>query len=307
MPADRQPLAQHRRYAAGERLSGRGRHRLVRDDDELVAAEPRDHALRSRAHPKSLGEHPDEPVARGMAQVVVDRFQPVEVEVQSRDRSRASRRQPVEKMRDQRPAVVQAGQIVVFSQIAKLFFGGDAGLQLSKQGGDRLERVDLFLLPLPGPELDEPEHTGGRLPRDQRSGRHRGRRGLLVAAHPALEVPSAALLRPDHHRLPAVFAHRKYRVGAGEMDDGLRIGVRRVRSRWPLRNQHRSPDVVVMVTQEAGVHVELLDELCEYLLADLSRRGSGGLHQLGSNGGDDQVQAAWQRSSDMCACPIWAT
>src|ERR1700753_120669 len=63
------------------RLRGRAAHRLVGDDDELVATEAGDHAV-ARTHPQSLGEDLDEPVARGVAEVVVDRLQPVEVEVQ---------------------------------------------------------------------------------------------------------------------------------------------------------------------------------------------------------------------------------
>ena len=43
--ADGQALAQHRPQATGERLRGVRRHRLVRDDDELVTAQPGDHAL----------------------------------------------------------------------------------------------------------------------------------------------------------------------------------------------------------------------------------------------------------------------
>ena len=50
---------------------------------------------------------------------------------------------------------------------------------------------------------------------------------------------------------------------------------------------------MVVVTQEADVHVELLDELREYLLAHLGRGGRRGLHQSGGNGRDDQIQAAW--------------
>jgi hypothetical protein len=109
-----------------------------------------------------------------MAEVIVDGLEAVEVEVQDRDGSGASGCEPLRKMRDQRLAVVEASQIVVFGEIAKLFLGCDAGLELRKQGGNGLERVDLFLLPLPGTELDEPEHSGGDLARDQRCGGDRG-------------------------------------------------------------------------------------------------------------------------------------
>src|SRR5207237_83718 len=82
---------QHRPQPTGERLRRPRRHRLIRDDDELVATEPGDHALVTRAHPDALREDPDEPVARGVAEVVVDRLEPVQVEVQDGDRPRASR------------------------------------------------------------------------------------------------------------------------------------------------------------------------------------------------------------------------
>ena len=180
--ADRQALAQHRPEAPGERLRASRRHRLVRNDDELVSTQPGDHALTSRAHPNALREHPDEPVARGMAEVIVDRLEPVEVEVEDGDGSAPARGKPFGKVGDQRPTVVKPGQIVVLGQVAKLLLGRDPRLKLREQGGDGLERVDLFLLPLPGAELDEAEHAGGDLARHQRCGGDRGRDGLLVLA-----------------------------------------------------------------------------------------------------------------------------
>src|SRR6201999_3106703 len=103
------------------------------------------------------------------------RLQPVEIQGQDRDRPWASLAEPFRQMRYQRPTVVQAGQIVVLSQIPQLFFSRDTGLKLRKQGGDGLESVDLFLLPLPSAELDEAEYPGGHVARDQRRRGHRGR------------------------------------------------------------------------------------------------------------------------------------
>ena len=58
---------------------------------------------------------------------------------------------------------------------------------------------------------------------------------------------------------------------------------------------------MIVVTQETGVHIELLNELSENPLAHLRRGGRGRLHELGSYGGDDEVQAAWQRVLRCCA------
>ena len=67
-----------------------------------------------------------------MAEVIVDRLQSVEVEIQDRDGSRASRRESFGKLRNNRSTIVQTGQIVMLSQVSKLFFGGDADLELCK-------------------------------------------------------------------------------------------------------------------------------------------------------------------------------
>ncbi len=299
MATDRQPLAQHGAEAAGERFGCAAGHRLVGDDDELVAAQSGDHALRARADPQPLGEDPDEPVTGGVPEVVVDRLQPVEVHVEHGDRAGVAGREPVGKVRDQRPPVVQAGQVVVFGQVAQLLLGRDPGLRLREQRRHRLEGVDLLLLPLAGAELDEAQHPGGHLAGDQRGGSHRRRCGLLPAPDPAGQRP-IVLVGPDHHRLSAVLALREHRVGAGEMHDALRIGIRHIGPRRPFGDQHRGTDVVIVVTQKTGVHVELLDELSQDPFADLRSGGRGRLHELGSHGGDDEVQAARHRSSDLC-------
>src|ERR1700758_1796425 len=195
-------------------------------------------------------------------------------------------------MRDQRPTVVEAGQIVVLGQIAELFLGRDTGLKLSEQGGDGFQRVDLFLLPLPVAVLDEAENAGRRLTRDQWSGRDRGRGGGLRSPDPAPER-AVGLFGPDHDRFPAEFASGQNRVGAGEVDNGHRVRVRDVDARWPLGHQYRGPNVVVVVAQETGVQIELLDKLLEYVLTHPGRGRARRLHQLGGDGGDDEIQAAW--------------
>src|SRR6516165_10375050 len=96
-----------------------------------------------------------------MAEIIVDRLQSVQVKIQDRDGSGVSRGESAGKALKKRPAIVQTGQFVMLSQVAKLFFGGDAGLKLCKQRGDLPERVHLGLLPLPATKVSEAEHTGG--------------------------------------------------------------------------------------------------------------------------------------------------
>ena len=68
-----------------------------------------------------------------MAEVVVDGLEPVQVEEESRHRPGLSRREPLGKVCNQRAAVVEPGQIIVFSQVPELILGKDAGLYLGEQ------------------------------------------------------------------------------------------------------------------------------------------------------------------------------
>ena len=43
----------------------------------------------------------------------------------------------------------------MLGKVADLFFGDDAGLQLSEQCADRLQRIELLRLPVPVTELAE--------------------------------------------------------------------------------------------------------------------------------------------------------
>ena len=125
-----------------------------------------------------FGECPDEPVAGAVAEVIVDRLQPVEVEVQNRDRTGPPHCEPVGKMGDQRAAVVQTGQIVVLGEVAKLLFGCDPCLKLRKQRGDGLDRVELVGPPLLATKFHAGELAGRDSPRDQWCRGRRGRRDL---------------------------------------------------------------------------------------------------------------------------------
>ena len=64
----------------------------------------------------------------------------------------------------------------------------------------------------------------------------RARSARLAPLEPARQG-AVGLLRPYHHRFPAVLALCEHRVGAGEVDNGHRIRVRNVDSRWPFGNQ----------------------------------------------------------------------
>ena len=71
----------------GEDLRGMRGHRLIRNDDELVATDSADHALASGAVTEAIGESLDVPVPGGVAERVVDRFETVEVDVEDGDRA----------------------------------------------------------------------------------------------------------------------------------------------------------------------------------------------------------------------------
>lgn len=195
-------------------------------------------------------------------------------------------------MRDQRPAVVHTGQVVVLGEIAEPLLGGDAGLQLREQGGDGLERVDLFLFPLAGTEFDEAEHPGARIAGHQRRGGHRRRRGRLAPAQRAAD-PTLGLVRPHHHRFPVALTVGEHRLDAVRPQGGHQVRIPAAGSRWPFADQGPGGGVALVVAQEAAVHIELLGELREYLFADRGRGGRRHLHQRGRDRRDHQVQAAW--------------
>ena len=76
--------------------------------------------------------------------MLVDDLEAVQVEEQYRDWSRLTLGQSFVEVGDQRSAVQQAGEVIVLSEVADLLFGDDAGLQLSEQCGDRLQRIQLL-------------------------------------------------------------------------------------------------------------------------------------------------------------------
>lgn len=277
------------------------RHRLIRNDDELVAAQPSDHALTPGARTKAVAKILDEPIAGGVAETIVDRLQPVEVEIQDGDGAGLLAGEPVRKVGEQRSPIWQTGQIVVLSEMAKPLFGRNAGLELCEQGCDCLECVYRFRLPLPAAALDEAEDTGGQRPRDQRGGGHQ-RSAAATAPRDGASETTVFVKAVNHHQIFAAFAQRQGRVLAGEGDNAKRIRIRDVEPRRPLRGQHRGPDVVVAVAQEAVVQIEVLDKLCEDLFAGLGRSCRGRFQQLVGNGSDkDQIAPhSVLRSGHLC-------
>ncbi len=79
-----------------------------------------------------------------MAEIVVDGLQPVQVEEQRRYGPRLASGESRVEVCQQRAAIVQSGQVVMFGKVAQLFFGEHTRLHLGEQRSDRLERVELF-------------------------------------------------------------------------------------------------------------------------------------------------------------------
>ena len=87
---DGDPFAQGRLKPIGHFLGAIGIHRRRGHHHELVAAKAGDQGQAVGAFLQSVSKNSDEPVTGGMAEVVVDRLEPVEVEEQHRDRPRLS-------------------------------------------------------------------------------------------------------------------------------------------------------------------------------------------------------------------------
>ena len=210
--AQRHPIAQ----CGAQLLAGLfccfDRHRSIRHDDELVAAEPRSHTFGAGFQPQLLGECPDEPVAGGVAEVVVDRLQSIEVEVQHRDGTGLTCGESFGEVRDQRATVVQTGQIVVLGEVAKLFFGLDTGLELRKQGCDGLDGVELVGPPLLATKFHAGQLAGGDAPGDQwrRGCRRRGDLGGVVS--PTVPACRRSIARRRDPTVPAESPSISYRA-----------------------------------------------------------------------------------------------
>ena len=175
---------------------------------------PADHAQTSHARPKPIGEYLEVPIAGVVAEVIVDRLQSVEVEIQDRDGSGASRRESVGKVRNKRSTIVQTGQIVMLGQVAKPFFGGDADLEPCKHGRDRPERVICFGFHFVPREFDEAEYARSSAPSKPAVRRRprATRRGGVPRSDPVRPVDIVRRVQLDHDRFLAV-AHSRRRQG----------------------------------------------------------------------------------------------
>jgi hypothetical protein len=238
-----------------ELLGGFRRQGRCRYDDELVAAEARDHVLRAGRLAQPIGERPDETVAGRVAEVVVDGLQPVQVDEQCRNWTRLPSGQSGVEVCQQCPAIVQSRQIIVLGQVTKLIFGLDAGLDLREQGGDRHQRVEFGRAPVADAELDESEHAGGDLTGQQWNAGHGGGRHVPALLDGALVV--LRRLGAKHRRFLEVFGKLEHGIGVGEVDQLERIDLSDVGSRWPLRDQPGGVKSVVVVAKKADVHVKV--------------------------------------------------
>ena len=164
-----------------------------------------------------LGEGPDEPVPGVMPQIVIDGLEPVEIEEEGRYRTLAAGHKPLVKMRQQRPSIAQASEVVVLGKIAKLTLGGDPPLELSEKGRDRLQRSELSRGPLPVAELDEAQDSGGQIAGHQRSRGHRGGRDV-PSLFDGLLILLGGGFGTKHPGCLLVFRHGEDRVGALEID-----------------------------------------------------------------------------------------
>ena len=291
LAVDGHAFAQRRLEPVGECFGAVGIHRVRGDHHELVAAQPGDQVGSVGASAEPFGEHPDEPVARGVAEVVVDGFEPVEVEEQRRDRAGAAFRQPLVEVCQQGPTVVQPCQIVVFGEVAQLLLGLDPRLDLCEQRRDRLEGVEFLLAPLPVAELDESECAGGDLAGDQGGRRHRGGRHRAAFLDPALVVVGGRF-GTQHDRLLGVLRHGEHRVGVGEEHQPEGVWVGGIGADRPFGDQSGRAQRVVVVAQEADVDAEECDQVTQHPLAHLDRRDGSRRHQLGGHRRDHQVEAA---------------
>ena len=205
-------------------------HRRRRDDDELVATEAGDQVGPLGTFSQSFGEDADEPVAGGVAEIVVDRLQPVQVEEQRRDGPGLAAAQSRSRCASSARRLLQAGQVVVLGEIAQLVLGDDARLQLGEQRGDRLERVELFGRPLPVAELDEAEHAGRDVAGQQRHHRHRRRGDVATFLDRALVVVGGRLRAEDEDLFLRVSAAAKTGSASAKYTTAERIRVGDVRA-----------------------------------------------------------------------------
>jgi hypothetical protein len=87
LAAEAERLGERGGDAAGDRDRGGLAGQVAGDEDELVAAEPRDGVGRAQDAPQARGDLDEQAVAALVPEAVVDRLEAVDVEVQDRDRA----------------------------------------------------------------------------------------------------------------------------------------------------------------------------------------------------------------------------
>jgi hypothetical protein len=261
-------------------------HRRCGNDDELVATQPGDQTSPVHRFGSPRGEVADELVAGEVAEIIVDRLEPVEIEEQDGYRAGPPADEAMVQMRQQGSAVRQCRQIIVLSLVAQLILDTQASLHLREHGCDDGEGAELVLGPFAVAVFDEAERSGGDITGQEWDGRQgharyaaRLRNGLLVVLIFGFGT------QHDWHL--GVFAQGEDRVRVGEVDRMQRVRVGFVRPPWPFGYQDRGVNAVVVIPQEADVYAEDLHEFGQYFCADV-RSGTGGrTHELGSHSGDD--------------------
>ena len=86
-----------------------------------------------------------------------------------------------------------------------------------------------------------------------------------------------------------MLGEREDRVGIGKVDDPERVRIGHVWSQRPIGNQFRRVNAVIVVPQETGVDIEVGDEVGQHLSGHRDRRSRIHRHQLGGDGGDNQI------------------
>ncbi|KDF00349.1 hypothetical protein Y900_015710 [Mycolicibacterium aromaticivorans JS19b1 = JCM 16368] len=285
----------------GQGLGGFGVNRTGRNDHELVTTEAGDHVAVAGLLAQPVGECLDEPVARVVTEVIVDRLEAVEVEEQHRDRAFLTDAQPFIEMGEQCAAVVQSGQVIVLSQVAQLVFGDHPRLHLGEQGGDRLECVQLLRRPVLNAELDETDASGCGVAGQQRNRCHRGQRHARALLNEALVLVLGNRIGAEEDGFLCVLGGGEDWVRVSEVDQFEGVWVALVW--WPLCDQSGRPDAVLVVAEKAHIHAEGSRQLAENLLANT--RGCRGIdsHQLRRDMRDEILQAVSRPGLGRCGHP----
>ena len=132
------------------------RHRPFGNDDEFIAADAGDHGVVAGFGAEPLCAGPDDHIAGGMTEVIVDGLQPVQIDVERCDGTGSSHPQSATNFRGQRSTIVQTGQFVVLGQPMQAALRGDTALQLCEQRRNHSEYIEFFGCPAFAAHLVKP-------------------------------------------------------------------------------------------------------------------------------------------------------